>query len=549
MPFKMYIFAKRSPLRKSIFLSALLLSTLCAEETTLRGVLLLNAREQLLQKEELIDIHGVGALGVQLPGSLEELTAVLEPLYLDQPIESAQVQKIKQAVTSYYESKESPFVLVLVPEQNITDGILQLLVVNATVGNIAAAPAVQKYLRTEVGDEIQTDLIAQDIDLMNRNPFRSSKVVYSPGEAPGTTDVSIVTEEKRPYKVYTGVNNNGVVALQNSRLYSGLSVGNLFNQDHTFAFEYTTSGNFSQLQSFKADYTAPLPWRHVLHTRVGYSGTHATTADLGINMDLHTRGNSYIANIDYTIPFSTANWKREVKAGVLFKNTNSEQEYENKIVKEKSDVNMFQLMAETAFGLKKERYEMEWVSTVCASPGPFLPRQENSEYDKLRPGTTATWVYGKGQWKYKQKMLTSCLLSLQLTSQLSFTKLLPSEQMGLGGADTVRGYQNRKVNLDESFLGNLEFYLPSFEMVSAFFPQAPKDEVKFFAFIDSGWGFEVGPSSRPLISNLLLSAGPALRYKLGDYLSVKLDWGVRLHNETAFTVEPGIAHLSAVASY
>lgn len=409
---------------------------------------------------------------------------------------------------------------------------------------VAVAPTVQKYVRTEVGQEVNPDLIAQDLDLMNRNPFRKAEAVYTPGQEPGTREVSIVSEEKRPYRIYTRVDNTGVPALESSRLYTGFSVGNLFDQDHTVAVEYKTSGNFSKLQSFKANYDAPLPWRHIVNAEIKYSATKANDSETGNVI----RGNNYSSAVRYTVPFATTDWSREVSVGFDFKNADNEQEYVAQVDPNKSDINLFQLAVESSFGLEQESYELELNGGVFASPGEFLPRQEASEYGKLRPGATASWAYGKGQLKYKQKLPASCAATIQLTTQLSTSKLLPSEQMGLGGVETVRGYASHKVNLDETFVGNFEFQLPGFPVVSLF-TGAPKDELKFLVFADSGWGFERGVSDQVLMDNLLISFGPALRYKMDPYVTLKMDWGVRAHQAGGFVVEPGLVHFSLVANY
>lgn len=409
---------------------------------------------------------------------------------------------------------------------------------------VAVAPSVQKYVRTEVGQEVNPDLIAQDLDLMNRNPFRKAEAVYAPGKEPGTTEVSIVSEEKRPYRIYTRVDNNGVAALDNSRFFTGFSVGNLFDQDHTFAFEYKTSGNFSQLQSFKANYDAPLPWRHIVKAEVKYANTKANDAVTG-NV---VRGNSYSSAVRYAVPFATTDWKREVSAGFDYKNANNEQEYVSQVDPNKSDINLFQLAVESAFGLKKDSYELELNSGLFASPGAFLPRQDADEYGKLRQGATASWAYGKGEVKYKQKLFAGFATALQLTTQLSTSKLLPSEQKGLGGVDTVRGFTSHKVNLDETFIGNFEFQLPAFPVISLF-TNAPKDEIRFLVFTDAGWGFERGTSDQVLIDNLLMSFGPAVRYKMDPYISLKADWGVKVHQNGVFGINPGLVHFSATASF
>ncbi len=113
--------------------------------------------------------------------------------------------------------------------------------------------------------------------------------------------------------------------------------------------------------------------------------------------------------------------------------------------------------------------------------------------------------------------------------QESDANLLPSEQLGLGGYDTVRGYDEREVNGDDGFLISTEVAAPPVSIFQIFGNSKIKDQLQFFGFVDYGGtslhhvtAADVNPNTN------LLGVGPGFRYAINPYLTVRFDYGFQM---------------------
>jgi hemolysin activation/secretion protein len=123
------------------------------------------------------------------------------------------------------------------------------------------------------------------------------------------------------------------------------------------------------------------------------------------------------------------------------------------------------------------------------------------------------------------------LARARLVGQYATENLLQSEQLGFGGHDTVRGYQERIFRGDSGWLFSAELYSPPMHPLSAFVPSwGLKDELRFLVFTD--WGS--GSAKREVTSDpfddkqTLGSVGVGLRYDISDNFRLRVDWGFQL---------------------
>jgi hemolysin activation/secretion protein len=126
--------------------------------------------------------------------------------------------------------------------------------------------------------------------------------------------------------------------------------------------------------------------------------------------------------------------------------------------------------------------------------------------------------------------------------------LLPSEQLGIGGYDSVRGYDERQYNADTGFFMNHEIHFPSFSLFRI--RKTNADRMYFLVFFDLG----VGMDNRSIFGvkewDYLIGVGPGVRYSLSSYLTGHLDYGFKLHHQDNFTgSDIGMIHFSITGGY
>jgi hemolysin activation/secretion protein len=108
------------------------------------------------------------------------------------------------------------------------------------------------------------------------------------------------------------------------------------------------------------------------------------------------------------------------------------------------------------------------------------------------------------------------------------TNLLPSEQLGLGGYSSVRGYDPFAVRGDEGLMGSVELRTPGVPLLENLNISGLRDSLQLLAFYDFGVvrSVERLPDEPESIS--LQSIGLGLRYQLLTNLIARLDYGWQL---------------------
>ncbi|MEA5463536.1 ShlB/FhaC/HecB family hemolysin secretion/activation protein [Leptothoe sp. PORK10 BA2] len=129
-----------------------------------------------------------------------------------------------------------------------------------------------------------------------------------------------------------------------------------------------------------------------------------------------------------------------------------------------------------------------------------------------------TWR-GQGQWL--SLLAPDTLLILQGDVQLADGALLPLEQFGLGGANTVRGYRQDLLLVDNGVSASAELRLPLYRSPTR------RSLLQLTPFIEGGFGWNGGGQQDP-DPDALLSAGVGLLWRLDHNLTARLDWGIPL---------------------
>lgn len=462
------------------------------------------------------------------------------------------MQEIKRALYSYYKEEGDPFVLVAIPEQNITDRILQVKIYHAKLGEFAIEGVgekkknqLAKYLHFHPGESVNPISFESDIHFINRNPFRRANMIYSMGRERGTTDLVISVTEKPFYRIYSGFDNTGVKTIGQNRFFSGCVFNHVFGLDHLFSFHCTATPVLKKFQAFTGQYTAFLPCKHIFELYGGYSKLHVKLPFPAT----HNSGESIQASFRYTVPLpATAKIHHEISFGADYKNTNNETAFSLHFPNIGNFVNLTQILL-SYFGLyETASMKIETSLELFCSPGAWLPNQTPSDFSSLRPGAANHWLYNIGEVKYVQRLPSLWSLHLRVRAQTATQPLLPSEQFGLGGYDTVRGYDERQINTDMASFASLEFWTPSFPMISAMRIKTIRDSLQFLAFLDFGRGRNRSLSEAEE-NQFLIGIGPGARYTLDPHIQARCDLGVKLHRKDLFTNSPFFIHFSAIASF
>lgn len=485
--------------------------------------------------------EGVSVSALEVPGGLTKLTSYLDPIYRNQPMTLCKLQELKSAVSSYWRSEGHPFVYCFIPSQDITNGVLQFVVVESIVGEIVNYPVrwFPKWqtvgkLHIRPGCTLNAEQICRDLSWINENPFHYSTVFLKPGFEPFTTDVTVRTCGRFPLRLWIGADNTGTIFTGRSRYFIGGTWGNALGCGHLASYQYMTDLKFERFQAHFGSYTIPLRWRHYLRAYGGWSRVKPQLTDGRMT------GHSSQVSLRYDWRFcsSTECCRSGFVAGFDFKSTNNNLEYIDEVTSLvvpviTQTVNISQFVFgyylykgfRNSFGVTDYCNRIDLHIDGYWQPGQLLGNESAFRYNELSPGAKPRYAYVRGQADLKVRAPYNTALVARVVGQAATAHLLPSEQFGLGGMYTVRGYNERELNADNAFLLSFELHAPP---LCPLIKKKATQELTFLAFIDYGLGNNNAKAPGEEAINYLLGVGPGVRYRFWTYLYAQADWGIRL---------------------
>jgi hemolysin activation/secretion protein len=477
--------------------------------------------------------------------------AALAP-YLGQPVTMASLAQLTRAVVAYFRDHDRPVVNVFVPEQNITSGYVQVVVVISKLEKIDATGAKwfsNEYLKAQVdlrADEpISGHRLASDLNWINRNPFLLSDILMSPGTDPGTTDLLLRTQDRLPVRVYAGYEDSGNQYTGDSRLLTGFNYGNLFGAGEQISYQFTTGLDVNKFTAHSGTYVVPLPWKHQLTLFGSYANSDA---DLGGG--LNSGGVNWQVSGRYEIPLpGTDHFTESVTGGFDYKRSNNDLIFGVATISNVfTDVDQFVLSYQASY---LDPYGSTSASaTGFWSPGGWTNNDDDADYMATRAGATSNYAYSQFTLNRVQKLPYDFTLTVRGEVQYADANLLPSEQLGLGGYATVRGYDEREANGDNGYLVSTELGTPPVSIANLFGWKAIKDQLQFIGFVDyGGTSLHQVTAADTNPNTNLLGVGPGLRYVINPYVSLRFDYGFQLINTGFDNRHDSRAHLGVVISY
>ena len=446
--------------------------------------------------------------------------------HLGKPLSLRSINVLARDIARYYKDRGQPIVDVQIPEQRITGGTLQMVIVETRIGRVMIQPGsvfapaeLDRWIQdTYPGDKVYEDKLKTDLFWLNQNPFRRVNVDFKPGEQAGTTDVWYTSRDVAPIRGYMGMDDTGVKSLNYGRIYAGAMYGNLFGRGGQLSYQYTTDQEFHYLEAHSVSSTLPLSRESSL---MGY-GSFATSSPM-LSGGLSQNGQSWQAGtawIQHLVRSSEHNLN--LTAGLDFKSTNNNLEFAGSTVSA-SNADLVQLR----FGFDDfQRQDINQYSLLRADlyvgPGGGMTGAHSAAaFNTIRPGASPDYVYARMIAEDTSLIGDDWMLLSRFTGQMASSRLLFSETLGLGGYDTLRGFDQRAYNGDSGWITNFEFGPKTLRWGTDTTPHA----LRPYTFMDIGNGYVLNPQPSEDSYTFAMTSGVGFRYNLSDRLTARLDWG------------------------
>jgi hemolysin activation/secretion protein len=463
-----------------------------------------------------------------------DFAAVVQP-FIGQPVTIDALDNLSNAVVIYYRAHDRPIVNVFAPQQNITNGYVQIVVAEGHVGDVRSGGAkwfsnddLRDDLRLHACDPISGHMLREDLDWMNRNPFHQSDLVFGPGDSPGLTDLTLKTADRFPARVFAGYDDAGNQYTGDYRYFAGFNYGDFLGLDQQLSYQFSTAEDTNEFTAHAGSWVIPLPWRHVLTIYGSYGQSSANVP--GTSGLFHSSGTSWQTSFRYEVPLrAPANLTHSLVAGFDFKSSNNNLAFGGMPVVSDTYADTAQIVVgyQAAY---TDRYGSTTGSVMAyLSPGGLTSNDSTQDYQAQRYGAKPYYEYGQLNLQRVTTLPANFTWTERGELQISDANLLPSEQIALGGYDTVRGYDEREANGDSGFFLSSEIDTPPISLGNLVGLAAATDQLQFLGFVDYGGVslHQPGPSDTNPNANLL-GVGPGVRWAISPYMSFRFDYGWQL---------------------
>jgi hemolysin activation/secretion protein len=163
--------------------------------------------------------------------------------------------------------------------------------------------------------------------------------------------------------------------------------------------------------------------------------------------------------------------------------------------------------------------ELSFTGSFLANlPGGKDGRQ--SDFDASRADATARYRLVRGGMNFLAQVAADWQARVGVAGQYTKKALVSGEQYGLGGADTVRGYQLREMASDRGTSAQFELYTPD---LANLMKLAGEQKLRFLAFFDTGRISRNHALPGELTHQSIRSAGGGLRWNYAKNASLRVD--------------------------
>ncbi len=524
-----------------------------AESPKIKSLVLLPAPAPNVSAEPGVDTSHVSA------PEPEALRKRLLPLIND-PVSPETLQRIRQAILDHYKDAGHPFVDVGFPPQDVTDGTLAVVVTEYRVGTVRTEGnawfsdrVILNGVALKPGDLVNKPDIDMRVSQLNQNGFLKVTPEFQPGQAPGTSDVTLKTEDRLPVDFSVGYANTGNPTTGWDRWNLGATWGDALHLGQTLTYQLSTSSDFwhgvehdllrSETPSFAGhtvSYSAPLPWGDSLQLSAAYQ---RQVPQLGPS--LGSIGITDLVGVVYQIPLSDV---QQLGLAADYKRSNNQLSFGGVTVQTGfTEIDEFSI-----------HYNLSHVSgygqtlidnALYLSPGGLTSANRDGAFQPSgsahsgTPGASARYAYDKLALTQLIPLPRDVGLVLRATAQESTDTLLPSEQMSIAGIDAVRGYQEFGLAGSRGLLLSAELRGPIYHV------GLPDDSLQPHVFFDQGqaWNPTASQSAPGYLHSASIGVGG--RLQIGRYFSLRLEEGWELIRSDRQAANGAFLHISATATW
>jgi hemolysin activation/secretion protein len=366
---------------------------------------------------------------------------------------------------------------------------------------------------------LNLDRLLEGVQLLQLNPLiETISTEIAKGTRTGTSILNVRAIQSDSSDVQFSVDNGRSPSVGSIRQRAQVSQGNFLGIGDRLLLGYSrTEGS----DGWDASYTLPINSRN---GTIGFSlgSTSSEVIEDPFNfLDIQSESRYYELTFRQPVILTPT---EELALSLTASRRESESEFLRALTGQPEPFPAVGADAEGRTQISALRFGQEWTKQgeeyVLALQSEFSLGLDafNSTINPIPPDSRFFSWRGRGQWVRRFGPETLLLLRGEL--QVADRPLVPLEQFGLGGDNTIRGYRQDTLLTDNGWLAAVELRVPILRLpgIGGLLQLAP--------FLEIGRGWNSGDTPDPE-SNMLASTGLGLLWRQGDF-TARLNWGIPL---------------------
>lgn len=349
--------------------------------------------------------------------------------------------------------------------------------------------------------------LARALGFANEHPSRNLNVLMRQSDVGDALEAQVQVRDERPWRLFAGANNSGTSSTGRTRVFAGLQHSNLYQRDHTATLSYTTSAEKpSSVQQFGVYYRIPV-YSHATVYSLYAVKSDVDSGTVAEFFEVSGRGQFYGVSATHTFLPAGAYTH---KAGLTYE----DRQFHNDVTFNGSQIaadvrsRPVTLRYDGRFENRQRKFDfgVEYIRNI-----PGGADNTDAAYSANRAGSDPQWEairtstgasFAVARWR----------LDIRARGQYSREPLVSAEQIGVGGAQSVRGYEERETAGDKGWYGSVEFVTP--EIFNG---------LRLLAFADGGKAEPVQSVAGVSDPAGISSAGIGLRWQIKRSATLSLD--------------------------
>ena len=427
------------------------------ELRALPGQQSLPAQPELAPDPRCFTIHTIALKGADSL-SANDREALLKP-FSGKCLGVSQLNTLLKAITDHYLDRGLVTSRAYLPQQDLSNGHLQVLVVEGRLEGLKAGEGSKLGAREldmafpgRTGDLLNLRQIEQMVDQLNRLPSNQARMQLTPGKAVGGSEVLVANTPQKPWRVSLSRNNDGQKSTGEQQWGSslewdsplGLADQLVLRGGHDAISDHQKTSHNAALY-----YNLPFGWWNV-----SYSYSQSEYRSLAEAADYNFKQNGDSQNhqlrVERVVHRDSVS-KTSLNGGLSYLRTNN-------YIEDSKLSNSSNRLSEAQFGINHGRRIggafINFDLGLQDGIGAFDAQREQERDDNGNRLPNARYRKYTATVSYLQPFNVlgeSLVISSLVTGQRSEDRLFSPQRMSLGSQSSIRGYKDQSLNGDSGY--------------------------------------------------------------------------------------------------